>query len=154
MCVCVCALVCMSVSQCQGACGGWGEGWLCVALTAPLHIKRLVPSGDLLVHNTAACAYVASFLFIALWLNCSVKEKKNQNQKASLKQCLYFVSLWAASLIPYMTDVFVLFVFFAIEPNPKTLNIIKILLYKNESKRISHGQKTSSLNVRKVIFNI
>lgn len=66
VCVCVCALVCMSVSQCQGACGGWGEGWLCVALTAPLHIKRLVPSGDLLVHNTAACAYVASFLFIAL----------------------------------------------------------------------------------------
>lgn len=73
--MCVCALVCVSVSQCQGACGGWGEGWLCVALTAPLHIKRLVPSGDLLAHNTAARAYVvchdglvyfASFLFIAL----------------------------------------------------------------------------------------
>lgn len=72
-------------------------------------------------------SYFASFLFIALWLNCSVKEKKNQNQKASLKQCLYFVSLWAASLIPYMT----------IEPNPKTLNIIKILLYKKMSPKES-----------------
>lgn len=54
--------------------------------------------------------------------------------------------------MPYMTDVFG-----SIAKNktkPKTLNIIKILLYKNEPKRISHDQKTSSLNVRKVIFNI
>lgn len=63
VCVRLCACLLVNVRELVEV---GGEGWLCVALTAPLHIKRLVPSGDLLVHNTAACAYVASFLFIAL----------------------------------------------------------------------------------------
>lgn len=55
VCVHLCACLLVNVRELVEV---GGEGWLCVALTAPLHIKRLVPSGDLLAHNTAARAYV------------------------------------------------------------------------------------------------
>lgn len=43
-----------------------GGGWLCVALNAPLHIKRLVSFGDLFVQNTAppACGKRCDGLFL------------------------------------------------------------------------------------------
>jgi len=66
--VCVCVLVKVRELLEVG-----GEGWFCVALIAPLHIKRLVAFGDLFVHNTAphACIQQHDGLVSLLPLFCS-----------------------------------------------------------------------------------
>lgn len=61
--VCVCVLVSVRELVEVG-----GEAWLRVALFGPLHIKRLVASGDLSVQNTTPRARVKHHYYsVVLW---------------------------------------------------------------------------------------
>lgn len=150
VCVRLCACLLVNVRELVEVGGRAGSVW-----HSPPHCtsNALSPLG--ICQCTTQRLVLTLPLFCSLHFDSIVQLKKKKSESESISETMSLFCLFMSSKFDSLHDRCLCFVcFFAIEPNPKTLNIIKILLYKNESKRISHDQKTSSLNVRKVIFNI
>lgn len=151
MCVCACVHVCQSMS---GSLWRLGGGLALCGTHRPIAHQTPCPLwGFVSAQHSGLCLRCLFSVHCTLTQLFSLRKKKSESE--SISETMSLFCLFMSSKFDSLHDRCLCFVcFFAIEPNPKTLNIIKILLYKNESKRISHDQKTSSLNVRKVIFNI